>query len=80
MELRLKQHSSGINPDSYTASRLPVEIQYYREFKYVNQAIAFEKQLKGWGRKKKQALIDDNWDEIVKLSACYHPYFKKRED
>lgn len=79
LELRLAQHSSGINSESYTASRLPIEIKYYSEFRYIDQAIAFEKKIKGWSRKKKQALIEENWDEIVKLSACYHPYFKKKE-
>lgn len=32
------------------------------EFNDVNQAIAFEKQVKGWSRKKKEAIINDNWE------------------
>jgi putative endonuclease len=32
-----------------------VEIVYYTEFNDINQAIAFEKQLKGWSRKEKRS-------------------------
>ena len=37
---------------------------------YYNLAISFEKQIKGWSRKKKEALIDNNWDKIKELSIC----------
>lgn len=34
----------------------------------IEQAIEFEKQLKGWSRKKKEALFNEDWDEIKRLS------------
>lgn len=37
-------------------------------FDQVEQAIAFEKQVKGWSRKKKEALCIEDWDEIKRLS------------
>jgi putative endonuclease len=36
----------------------------------VNQAIAFEKQVKGWSRKKKEAIINDKWGDLKTLSKC----------
>jgi len=53
---------------SYTFSRRPVELKYFEIFTDVNQAIAREKQLKGWSRKKKQALIGENFDKLKELS------------
>lgn len=37
-------------------------------FHYIRQAISFEKQLKGWSRKKKEALMNNDWNAIVLLS------------
>jgi putative endonuclease len=34
----------------------------------VAEAIKWEKQLKGWSRKKKEALFNDNWEEIKRLA------------
>ena len=67
---RLLEHETGKYPDAYTFSRRPVELMYIGEFQDVNQAIAREKQIKGWSRKKKEALIEGNWEEIVRLSNC----------
>ena len=52
----------------YTYLRRPVELRYFEIFTYVNQAIAREKQIKGWSRKKKQALIAQNFDKLKELS------------
>ena len=68
IELRFKQHEDGLDPKAYTYSRRPLELVFYQEFKYVDKAIAFEKQVKGWSRKKKEAIILDHWDELPKLS------------
>ncbi len=38
------------------------------EFKYILDAIAWEKQLKGWSRKKKEALFIEDWASIVELA------------
>ncbi|WBV61603.1 GIY-YIG nuclease family protein [Chryseobacterium camelliae] len=62
LEVRLAQHQSGKYPESYTHKRRPVELVFFCEFNDVLQAIAFEKQVKGWSRKKKEAIINDNWE------------------
>ena len=67
---RLLEHQNGINQDCYTYNRRPVELVFCTEFNDVNQAIAFEKQVKGWSRKKKEAIINDKWEDLKKLAAC----------
>lgn len=65
---RIDEHNEGNNPESYTHTRRPVELVFYSEFNEVEQAIAFEKQVKGWSRKKKEAIINDNWEMLPELS------------
>ena len=77
---RFAEHSSGMNPTSYTATRRPLELVFALEFKYVNEAIAFEKQVKGWSRKKKEAIISDNWEALKELAECKNSsHWRKRE-
>ena len=68
LEKRLLEHNKGQDENSYTHSRRPVELKYFETFSDVNQAIAREKQIKGWSRKKKQALIAENFDKLKELS------------
>lgn len=70
IELRFSQHQSGKFPESYTYKRRPVELVFFYLFNDIIQAIAFEKQVKGWSRKKKEAIINDNWDKLKELSIC----------
>jgi len=41
---------------------------FVEEFNDVNNAIAREKQIKGWSRKKKIALIDRDFEKLILLS------------
>ncbi|WP_244950744.1 GIY-YIG nuclease family protein [Pedobacter suwonensis] len=68
LETRLIQHNDGENDLAYTFSRRPVILKYYQRFDQIEDAINFEKQVKGWGRKKKEALFEENWNEIIRLS------------
>ena len=70
VELRLAQHNSGRSETAYTNSRLPVELVYVEQYQDYNQAIAREKQIKGWSRAKKEALIRENWDKLRTLAEC----------
>jgi putative endonuclease len=36
-----------------------------------NEAIRIEKQLKGWSRRKKEALIQENWQDLIAFSKNY---------
>jgi len=72
IERRLDEHRMGINKASYTYLRRPVDLVYHEYFMDINEAIDFEKQIKGWSRAKKEALIKGDWDEIVVLSNKKH--------
>ena len=69
LERRLDEHNSGLDKKSYTFKRKPVTLKYSAVFYDIKQAISFEKQIKGWNRKKKEALFDENWKEIVRLAS-----------
>ncbi|MCS3529524.1 GIY-YIG nuclease family protein [Chryseobacterium sp. JUb7] len=68
LNLRFQQHQQGSEPSSYTFQRRPVELVFHTEFNEIEQAIAFEKQVKGWSRKKKEAIINDQWEKLPDLS------------
>lgn len=70
LERRLNEHEFGIDTESYTYKRRPVTLEFYEEFNDIKQAIEFEKKIKKWSGKKKQALIDKNWDRLKELSEC----------
>jgi len=68
IERRLLEHNEGIDKKSFTYTRRPVKLVYCEKFIDPNQAIEFEKQVKGWSRAKKQALIKRDWETLVNLS------------
>ncbi|MCJ7553932.1 MAG: GIY-YIG nuclease family protein [Ignavibacteriaceae bacterium] len=67
LERRIGEHQNGVIK-GYTSSRLPVRLVYSERFSDINQAIKVEKQIKGWSRKKKEALMEGNFDLLVELS------------
>ena len=70
IELRLYGHNHGINPDCYTYKRRPVKLMFVQDFSNPKDAIAAEKQIKGWSRKKKESLFQDDWNKIHELAKC----------
>ena len=65
---RVDEHNDGITPTCYTYNRRPVELVFSSEFIDVTLAISFEKQVKGWSRKKKEAIIRGDWNLLPELS------------
>ena len=57
LERRVSEHKSGIIP-GFTQKYNCKKLVYYESFSDIEQAVAREKQLKGWVRRKKDALID----------------------
>jgi len=70
LDKRLAQHTKAYFNNCYTAKRLPVVLVYQGKFGTRDRARIVEKQVKGWSRKKKQALINDDWNEIARLSKA----------
>ena len=68
LELRFLQHQQRFFPNCYTAKRLPVTLVFSQEFSDIQQAIAAERQIKGWSRKKKEALIQGEFQDLIRLS------------
>jgi putative endonuclease len=67
LPLRLTQHRAGAG-SVYTRNRLPLELVYAEEFSSDQEAFLRERQVKGWSRAKKDALIRSDFDKLVKLS------------
>jgi predicted GIY-YIG superfamily endonuclease len=53
LEQRLAQHHSGAF-DGWAAKRRPVELVFSHAFERITDAVAAERQIKGWSRKKKR--------------------------
>ena len=70
VERRLQEHQSGISKDSYTHNRRPVELVFYENFLNAQSAIQFEKKIKKWTRRKKEALINGEWNKLKEYSIC----------
>ena len=69
LERRIAEHQAGEGA-RHTSKRLPVRLVYFEYFDRVSSAFYREKQVQGWSRKKKEALIKGNTEELNKLSAC----------
>ena len=70
---RLWQHQNGFGGTT-TSKRLPVKLVYYEPYDRIDNAYRREKQVQGWSRKKKQALIDENQQYLVEFSKNYTEY------
>ena len=72
LEERLQQHQSGAL-GGYTANRRPVRLAYSQDFPTRDQAFLAERRVKGWSRKKKEALMRGDWGELRRLARGRHP-------
>ena len=70
LEVRIAQHQAG-EGGAYTSKRLPVALVYSCEFSSPYEAFLRERQVKGWSRRKKQALIRGDYDALVELSKSH---------
>ncbi|WP_422466537.1 GIY-YIG nuclease family protein [Endozoicomonas sp. ALC013] len=71
LEQRLAQHQLRYFPDCYTANRLPVELKYQQAFPCREEALAAEQKIKGWSRKKKEAMMRGDWSQVSHLARSY---------
>ena len=70
LEQRLLQHQLG-EGSNHTRKRLPVELVYYEEYFRIDEAFNREKEVQGWRRKKKEALINGMPKLLPKLAIAY---------
>ncbi|MCB9290287.1 MAG: DUF5131 family protein [Lewinellaceae bacterium] len=78
MERRLAQHQAGEGAN-HTRKRLPVKLVYFETFSRIDKAFYREKQVQGWSRKKKEALINSQFEELHRLAECRNEtHYKNR--
>ena len=65
----MSEHHLGLIENCYTQRRRPVKLVFLQVFSTRGEAFHAERQIKGWSRKKKEALMQDNWEEIKILNA-----------
>ena len=70
LDARVGAHQSGAFT-GYTRRRRPVQLVWHQDFADLDQAFAAERQIKGWSRAKKEALIRGDWDGVQLLSRKF---------
>lgn len=67
VEARVWEHNEGLY-DGYTKKRRPVELVFTETYDRIVDAIARERQIKGWSRAKKEALIALQYERLPELA------------
>jgi len=67
---RIAEHQSR-HGAKYTRGRVPVKLVYYEEYSRIDEAFYREKQVQGWCRRKKEALIESRSNDLPFLSRNY---------
>lgn len=72
LEQRMEQHHQGCFPGCYTFIRRPLMLVFTQNFSTRDDAFARERQIKGWNRAKKCALIEGDWEELSRIARFKH--------
>jgi len=67
LERRIAEHQKGLGA-KYTSRRLPVKLVYGEEYDRVADAYYREKQIQGWSRVKREALIKGEYESLPALA------------
>ena len=79
LEKRIAAHRLGEIP-GYTVTRRPIRLEFVEEFPTRLEALERERQIKGWSRRKKKALIRGDWDSIRRLLSAHGSTGSPRTD
>jgi putative endonuclease len=77
LDARLAEHDAGLF-GGYTATRRPVELLFAQHFEVITDAIAAERQVKGWSRAKKEALMRGDWNRVITEAQRRRPHPSRR--
>lgn len=77
LEQRIHDHNAS-RFKGYTSSRLPVVLLWNEEFVDIRDAVIIERQLKGWTRKKKEALMQGNIEGLHELARSYETRSRRK--
>ena len=64
---RAAEHNAGTF-GGYTSSRRPVVLIWAQQFDRIDDAFRLERQIKGWSRAKKEALVRGDWASLPILA------------
>ena len=73
LEKRIGEHNAGAIASCYTFKRRPLKLVFAQDFSTREEALASEQQIKGWSRKKKEAMMRGDWAEVSRLAHSAHP-------
>ena len=76
LEQRVAEHNAGTY-GVYTAKRRPLTLVFSKWYGRIADAISAERQVKGWSRAKKEALIRGDFDSLHQLSKRRRPHRPK---
>jgi putative endonuclease len=68
LERRVSEHNLGLDHRAYTFKRRPVILVFNEYYDRFDDAVARERQIKGWNRAKKEALIGYDYEGLPKLA------------
>jgi FdhD protein len=75
IEVRIAQHQEG-SLGGYTSKRRPVSLVWSDRFADRDSAFTAERQIKGWSRAEKEALIHGDWAVLSRLAKRRQPFLK----
>jgi putative endonuclease len=70
LKQRIIEHQTGSGAN-YTSRRLPVQLVYCEEYDRIDDAFHREKQVQGWRRAKREALINGSPELLPCLQRRY---------
>jgi putative endonuclease len=79
LDLRFTPHKEE-KGSRYTSERLPIQLVYYEEYDKVPEAYDREKQVQGWSRRKREALINGSPELLPALAKKVFNKSKNRND
>jgi len=79
-ERRVWEHNNDQDKKHYTYKRRPVVLKFVETYKDINDAIAREKQIKKWSRKKKESLIKQSYEDLPDLARGKKGYMKRKRN
>ncbi|MDD5341525.1 MAG: GIY-YIG nuclease family protein [Patescibacteria group bacterium] len=79
IDRRIWEHNNDEDSKHYTYNRRPVILKYLESFQNIDSAIVREKQIKGWTRKKKEALMRGDENELFRLARGRRGYMKNKK-
>ncbi|MBC7828651.1 MAG: GIY-YIG nuclease family protein [Chitinophagaceae bacterium] len=77
---RFAEHEEGKYPNCYTFRLRPITLVYFETIPFLKEAIERETHLKKWSRKKKEALIKQDYHKLQLLAQCQNLSHSKYKD